>query len=64
MKKIILVTSLFLINTFNLSSNEPKLLEIINGLVNPWSISFINEEKVLVTEKSGNILFVDFNKKK
>ena len=64
MKKIILIASLFLIYTFHALSNEPKLSEEINGLRNPWSISFINDTKALITEKSGNLILVDFNSKK
>ena len=64
MKKIILF---FIILTFqfsNLSSNEPKLEEIISGLKGPWSLTFINETRVLVTEKTGNIFLANINKKK
>ena len=64
MKKIILITSLFLINTFHALSNEPKLSEEINGLRSPWSISFVDDGKALVTEKSGNLILVDLNSKK
>ena len=64
MKKIILITSLFLINTFHALSNEPKLSEEINGLRSPWSISFVDDSKALVTEKSGNLILVDLNSKK
>ena len=64
MKKIIVF---FIILTFqfsNLSSNEPKLEEIISGLKGPWSLTFINETRVLVTEKTGNIFLANINKKK
>ena len=59
-----LFISFFLIQGFNLFSKEPKLQEVINGLNSPWSLSFINENLVLVTEKSGNLTLVDFNNKK
>ena len=64
MKKIILITSLFLIYTFQALPNELKLSEEISGLKSPWSISFIDESKALVTEKSGNLILVDFISKK
>ena len=64
MKKIILITSLFLIYAFQALPNELNLSEEISGLKSPWSISFINESKALVTEKSGNLILVDFNSKK
>ncbi len=63
MKKIILITFLNFIQTINLSS-EPKLQEVISGLESPWSLSFIKDNRVLVTEKSGNLLLVDFDSKK
>ena len=63
MKKIILIILFYLFNTSHISSNELKLYESIKGLNTPWSLSFIEEHKVLVTEKSGNILLVDLKKK-
>ena len=64
MKKIILIISFFLSQSVNISSNELKLQESIKGLNAPWSLSFIEDNKVLVTEKSGNIILVDLNNKK
>ena len=64
MKKIIFITCIFLIQIFNVLSVEPKLGEVINGLNGPWSLSFINDNKVLVTEKSGNIILINFNNQK
>ena len=63
MRKI-LITSLFLIYAFQALPNELNLSEEISGLKSPWSISFINESKALVTEKSGNLILVDFISKK
>ena len=64
MKKIILVISFFLFHSAYVSSNELKLHESIKGLNAPWSLSFIEESKVLVTEKSGSIILVDLKNKK
>ncbi len=64
MKKIILIISFFLIQSSLVVSSELKLQKILDGLDMPWSISFINDYKVLVTEKSGNILLIDLNNKK
>ena len=64
MKKIILFFIIFTFQFSNLSSNEPKLEEIISGLKGPWSLTFINETRVLVTEKAGNIFLANINKKK
>ena len=51
MKKIFFLSYLFFIQFFQVSSFEPKLQEIIKGLYSPWSISFINKNKVLVCSK-------------
>ena len=64
MRKIILLISFFLFQFVNVSSNELKLHESIKGLNTPWSLSFIEDSKVLVTEKSGNIILVDLKNKK
>ena len=64
MKKNTLITLLIFFYTFNIFANEPKLNQIINGLDNPWSLTFVNNDKVLITEKSGNLLLVNLNNRK
>ena len=64
MKKITFIIFLFLSQTFQVLSNEPKLQKITNGLDSPWSLSFINDSKVLITEKSGNLILIDLNNQK
>ena len=64
MKKITLIALLFFFQAFNISANEPKLDQIINGLDNPWSLTFLNNDRVLITEKSGNLLLVNLSNKK
>ena len=64
MKKITLIFLIYLVQFLNLSSNEPKLEELIKGLNNPWSLSFITNEDILVTEKSGNLLKINLTSKK
>ena len=64
MKKLILIIFLILIQTFQVLSNEPKLQEVISNLNSPWSLSFIKGSKVLVTEKSGNLILIDLNNQK
>ena len=64
MKKIILIFLTYLSQFSNLSSVEPKLEELINGLSSPWSFSFITNDDILVTEKSGNLLKINLNNKK
>ena len=63
MKKITLITLLFF-QAFNIFANEPKLEQIINGLDNPWSLTFLDNDRVLITEKTGNLLLVNFSNKK
>ena len=64
MRKIILVIFLFLVQSNQLLTFEPKLQKIINGLNSPWSLSFINDNKALITEKSGNLILVDLKNQK
>ena len=64
MKKIyLLIFFFFTLNTFVISK-EPKLQEIFSGLNGPWSLSFINENLILISEKSGNLVLVDLKDKK
>jgi aldose sugar dehydrogenase len=64
MKKLTLIILIYLTYFSNLSSNEFKLDEVIKNLSNPWSLSFITDEDILVTEKSGNILKINLTNKK
>ena len=64
MKKIILIFLFYTAQFLNLSSTELKLDELIKGLSSPWSLSFINNEDILITEKSGNLLKINLINKK
>ena len=64
MKKIILIFLIYAGQFLNLNSNEPKLEEIVTNLKNPWSLSFITNENILITEKSGNLLKINLRNKK
>ena len=59
MKKIIFISILILIQTLNLRSEDFKLNQLISGLNGPWSLTFKNENEILITEKSGQILFAN-----
>ena len=63
MKKIIFFLIIILIQTLNLKAEDFKLNEIISGLNSPWSLTFKNQNEILVTEKSGQILFVNLKDK-
>jgi len=64
MKKITLIFIFFISQFLNLSSNEYKLEEVIKDLNNPWSLSFMSDNDILVTEKSGNLLKINLTNKK
>ena len=62
MKKTFL--SLLIYFTFSYSySSEIKLIKIFDGLNKPWSLSFIDETNILITEKPGNLLVVNLKDK-
>ncbi len=63
MKKIILVFILFTFQFSSLDTKEPKLEEILSGLNGPWSLSFIDENRILITEKPGNFFLADIKNK-
>ena len=51
MKKLFIF--LFLFTFSNLQSSEIKFEKIFDDLNKPWSLSFIDKENVLITEKEG-----------
>ena len=66
MKKIILFLIIILIQILNLKAEDFKFNQIISGLDKPWSLTFKNQNEILITEKSGQIILVNLknNKKK
>ena len=61
MKKIIIIC---IISFTNLYADDFKLEKVIKGFERPWSLAFIDEENLIITEKSGYIKLVDIDKKK
>ena len=61
MKFFILIIFLFL--TFNLNASEYKLEKVISGLNKPWGMSFINDNELFLTQKSGEILKINLTTK-
>ena len=55
MKKLLIILILF---STNLYANNFKL-KIIKGLDSPGALSFVDEQNLFITEKSGNIKFVN-----
>ena len=64
MKKIIFILIFILTQTLSLKSEDFKLNQIISGFDSPWSFSFKNQNEILITEKSGQILFVNLKDKR
>ena len=63
MKKIVIIFLFFFLYETSLHSKEVKLIKILDGLNSPWSLTFIDLNKVAVTEKSGNILTINLENK-
>ncbi len=59
MKKILII---FLLFFTNLSANDFKLERITKGFENPWSLTFIDSQNLILTEKPGNIKFLDLKR--
>ncbi len=64
MKKLYLIILYTLILFESLNAQQPKFEEIFKGLSSPWSFFFINNENIIITEKSGNLLYLDLINKK
>ena len=60
MKKIFLI---YLLLFTNLSADEFKLEKIVQGFDRPWSLTFLDNQNLLITEKPGNIKFVNLKEK-
>ena len=60
MKKLIIILILF---STNLNAGNFKLERIIKGLDSPWSLTFIDEQNLFITEKPGSIKFINLNEK-
>ena len=62
MKKLIII--LFFFGFSNLYASEIKLEKIVDSLKKPWSLSFIDQENVVITEKSGKLFTLNLTDKK
>ena len=54
---------LFLFFFSNLHSSEIKFEKIFDELDKPWSLSFIDSENVIITQKSGKLLVLNLKDK-
>ena len=60
--KIYYLIIIFIFNFSIANAQDFKLVKIIDGLKSPWSLSFINQNEALITEKSGNIIHINIQK--
>ena len=62
MKKLIIILFFFSFST--LYASEIKLEKIADGLKKPWSLSFIDQKNLMITEKSGKLFTLNLIDKK
>ena len=62
MKKFIFI--LILLFCSNSYSSDIKFEKIFGNLNKPWSLSFIDNDNIILTEKSGNLFIFNLNEKK
>ena len=60
MKKVFII---FFLLFSNLDAYEIKLDKVVIGFESPWSLTFLDSQNLLITEKSGKIKFVNLNEK-
>ena len=63
MNKIIIFL-LFYFTTSHLYASEIKFEKIVDELNEPWSLSFIDKEKIIFTEKAGKLYILNLKNKK
>ena len=63
MKKISIIFYIFFYFFNNVNAQEFKLEKIIDNLDSPWSLSFIDKENILFTEKPGKLYLLNLKKK-
>ena len=56
---ISIILSSFFLQTAK--SEDYSLIKVIDGLDRPWGMSFIDDDNLLVTQKSGEILIINLN---
>ncbi len=61
MKKIIIC--IFFLNFSFLNAIEINLEKVIDNLEKPWSLSFINQNDIILTEKAGKLYFLNLQNK-
>ena len=62
MTRLILIFLALVYFSTGVSSNEKfKVLKITSELSEPWGMSFVDDETLLITEKTGDIVRIDMN---
>ena len=64
MIKVIFFILIFLVNFKSIEAFEPKFEELHKGFNKPWSLSFVDKQNIILTEKSGNLLYLNIIDKK
>ena len=49
----------FLLFFSSLNASDFKLEKVIDGLEKPWSLTFLDDQNLLITEKPGKIKFIN-----
>ena len=62
MKKLFIFIFFFI--SSNICASEIKLEKIVDSLDKPWSLSFIDEQNIIITEKSGKLYTFNLKNKK
>ena len=60
--KIYYLVIIFIFNFSIAIAEDFKLIKITDNLTSPWSLSFINQNEALITEKPGNIIHINIQK--
>ena len=60
----IVIFILFYFTSIHLYASELKFEKIIDDLNNPWSLSFIDKEKIIFTVKEGKLYILNLKNKK
>ena len=60
MKKVLIIFLLFT----SVNADDFKLERVLKGFERPWSLTFIDNQNLLITEKHGNIKFINLKEKK
>lgn len=63
MKKIIIYLLFYFVSS-HLYASEIKFEKIVDELNEPWSLSFIDKEKIIFTEKAGKLYILNLKNKK